>query len=407
MTLASTSRMKVSYAPETVFGETPTVGNHRAVSFTGESLNFNITKETSEEINEYRGSSSAIQVSAEASGSINGEMRYGEYDDLLARTLQNNWEAYGVKGVGDTFEATITATEITASVATSGTSDFTTLKPGQWFMLGGGAGVNAGVLFRVHPSTAPTALTITLDPSTPATPAVAVADVTVLTSRLTNGVDQTSVSIEKCSADTGEYFLYRGMTPSQLNLALNQGARSTVEFAFMGRDSIAGTATALPGVREPSQDFPIMSGTSGTACALWYGGSPLVGTFISSLSLSYDNTLRMQNALCSLGAVGVGSGTIAVSVDISVYFASGRAFYDELLSNANKEVSFTTFDVEGNGYVFTMPKANVASYEVVAGSRDADLMANVTLTGLMHLGAQLPHLQGKVMVIDRIGAPLE
>lgn len=47
----------------------------------------------------------------------------------------------------------------------------------------------------------------------------------------------------------------------------------------------------------------------------------LAGTFINSLSADYDNALRMQNALCSLGAVGIGSGTIAVELTAEVFFA--------------------------------------------------------------------------------------
>lgn len=36
-------------------------------------------------------------------------------------------------------------------------------------------------------------------------------------------------------------------------------------------------------------------------------------------------------------------------------------FYDEFLKNQNKEVAFTCFDVDGNGYVFTLPVANVST----------------------------------------------
>lgn len=406
-TYASTSRVQLAYAIETLFGVTPSVGDHRALRFTGESLNFNLNKETSEEINEYRGSSSMIAVSAEASGSINGEMQFSEYDKFISATLQGSWEGFGTEGVGTAFDGEVTATTIVATAAPTGTDAFTNLKTGQWFMLGGAyAGPNKGKLLRVHSTTAPTADTITLDPGTPALPEAAATGLQITSSRLTNGVDQRSFSLEKLSSDTGEYFLYRGMTPSSMNLNIAQSARSTVEFAFMGRDSVGDTATALPGAKQPSQGHQIMSGVDGTTCALWYGGTPLTGTSLSSLALSYDNALRMQNALCSLGAVGIGSGTIAVSVNVEAYFASGREFYDEFLTNQNKELAFTSFDVDGNGYVFTLPKANVSTYSVTAGSKDADLMASITLTGLMDLSTSDIAKRGKVLIIDRIGAPL-
>ena len=403
MTLASTSRVAITYAEELVFGKTPTTGDHKSLRYTGESLDFSLTKEVSEEINEYRGSSSMIPVSAEASGTINGEMQYAEYDEFIQAVLQDTWKPYGTNGVGAVFEATIGATSITTTVAPTGTSAFTGLRKGQWFMLQGTT-LNAGKLFRVSSATGPTATVITLDPGTPGVPEVAVATAKVSTSRLSNGVTQRSFSLQKNAADVGEYFLYRGMTASRMNLSLATASRTTIDFDFMGRDSKADSSNMLPGSKLASKGFQIMSGVSGTVCTLWYGGAPLVGTFINTLSMSYDNALRMQNALCSLGAVGIGSGTIAVELTAEVFFASGRVFYDEFLQNQNKEVAFTCFDVNGNGYVFTLPVANISTYSVTAGSRDAELMASITFTGLMNLSTADANLRGKVLLIDRVGA---
>ena len=173
----------------------------------------------------------------------------------------------------------------------------------------------------------------------------------------------------------------------------------------MGRDAVAANTTTLPGTPIVSQAYPIMSGVSGTACALWAKGAPLAGTFVNSISLSYDNTLRAQSAICSLGSIGIGSGTINVTADLEVYFANGRAFYDEFLSNANMEIAFTTFDTQGNGYIFTLPQANISSYSLNAGGKDQDLMASISVTGLLDLGNADAALR-KVMFIDRIGAAL-
>ena len=145
---------------------------------------------------------------------------------------------------------------------------------------------------------------------------------------------------------------------------------------------------------------------SGTSCALWAKGAPLAGTFVNSISLSYDNTLRAQSAICSLGSIGIGSGTITATADLEVYFASGRTFYDEFLKNEDIEISFTAFDTEGNGYIFTMPKANISSYTLNAGSRDADLMASISFTALLDMKQTDVNLR-KVMVIDRVGEALD
>lgn len=405
MPLASSSLVQVRYIKESVFGTTPVAGNPKNLRITGESLQFSLSKSSSDEINAYRAVTSMIATSAEASGSLNAEMQFGEYDDLMAGVLQSTWGAFGTNGIGVAFSATLTGTTITASAATTGTSLFTLLKAGQWFTLGGTGTANDGKLFRVSKVTPPTSTVITLDTGTPATPGGPYAATVLKVSRLSNGTTQPSYTIERASTDTSEFFAFRGMTPSALKLSISSGSLSTMEFAFMGRDAVAANATTLPGVPVASQAFPIMSGVSGTACALWAKGAPLAGTFVNSISLSYDNTLRAQSAICSLGSIGIGSGTINVTADLEVYFASGRAFYDEFLSNANMEIAFTAFDTQGNGYIFTLPQANISSYSLNAGGKDQDLMASISVTGLLDLGNADAALR-KVMFIDRIGAAL-
>lgn len=406
MALASTSRVQVSYIKELNFGETPTVGAVKKLRITGESLNFTLNKESSSEINDSRSVSSMVPVSAEASGGIQGEMQYAEYDPLIEAVMQNTFKGIGGTGISTAFGATVTATEITASAAPIGTSAFTTLQLGQWFTLQGTASGNDNTLFRVSKTVPPTSTVITLDPSTPGVVGGPYADAVVVTSRLTNGVTQSSFSLQREIGDVGEYFLFRGMTASSLSLNVASGSLSTIEFSFMGKDSLQKNATMLPAVVTDSQAFQIMSGVSGTTCALWANGVPLAGTFINSVAFSYDNTLRQQTALCSMGAISIGSGQINCTVDIEVYFASGATFYDEFLSNANVEVAFTSYDAEGNGYVFTLPAANVSTYTVNAsGGSDSDLMASISLTALRDAGNANPALR-KVAFIDRIGAPL-
>ena len=406
MALASTSRVQLSYIKEVTFGVTPATGTVRKLRITGESLNFTINKEASSEINDSRSSSSMIPTSAEAAGGVQAEMQFAEYDPFIEATLQSTFSGIGGTGVSTAFEATITATDITATVAPIGTSAFTTLQPGQWFTLSGTSSANDGKLFRVSKVTAPTTTVITLDPGTPGVAGGPYVATKVLAARLTNGVTQPSFTLQRTIGDVGEYFSFRGMTASSMSLNVASGSLSTVEFSFMGKDSAQDNATLLPAVVTDSQSYQIMSGVSGTTCALWAKGAPLAGTFINSISFSYDNSLRQQTALCALGAIGIGSGQINCTADIEVYFASGATFYQEMLDNTNIEIAFTSYDAEGNGYIFTLPAANVSSYTVNAsGGSDSDLMASISLTALRDAANTVPALR-KVLFIDRVGAPL-
>lgn len=405
MALSSTSRVQLRYIKETTFGETPVAGNCKNLRMTGESLNYTLSKESSAEINADRAVSSMIAVSAEANGSVNGEMQFAEYDPLIEAALQSTFSPYGTAGVGASFSGTFATGTITAAVAPTGNSAFTVLQRGQWFTVTGTGTANDNKLFRVSKTTAPTSTVITLDAGTPAIAGGPYASTVVRAARLTNGTTQPSFSIEREVGDVGEFFLFRGMTVSSMNMSISSGALSTVDFAFMGRDSLQDSVTMLPGTPVASQSYQIMSGVAGSSCALWAGGAPLTGTFVNSISMSYDNALRMQRAICALGSVGIGVGTISATFDLEVYFASGATFYNEFLNNTNMEVSFTAFDVDGNGYVFTLPSANISSYTLNADGKDADLMAQISLTALLDSGNAVPALR-KVMFIDRVGAAL-
>ena len=405
--LASTSRVQLRYIKETDFGVTPTNGPASELRMTGESLVFNVTKESSSEINAYRGVSSAVPTNAEASGSINGEMQYAEYDPLIEGVLQDTWKPYGTNGASAALDLSFTANTIESATPTAGVDSFLTLAPGQWFTLSNTGTANDGKMFRVSKVTPPTATVITLDVNTPAVVGSG-ATSKLSVSRLTNGTTQPSFTLEKEMSDVGEFMAFRGMTPSSMNLSITSGAMSTIEIAFMGKDAKPGNATALPTdvPVKPSQGFQVMSGVAGKTCGLWVDGVPLSETFVTSIGLSYDNALRAQGAICALGAVGIGSGSIALTVDLEVYFASGRTFYDEFITNKNVEIAFTAFDAEGNGYMFTMPVANISSYTSSASAKDQDLMASIQLTGLMDLTTTNPALRGKVLFIDRIGVPV-
>lgn len=402
---ASTSLVQLRYIEETEFGLTPPNGPASELRMTGESLTFNVTKESSAEINRFRGVPSMVPTNAEASGSINGEMQYAEYDPLIAAVLQGRFVNMGAAGQSTPAEIEFTTNTLTAAVAGVGENSFLNIKPGQWFTVKGTGTANDGKLLRASKTVPPTATVITLDVNTPAIAGTGATTV-MNAARLTNGTEQRSFTLEKEMSDVGEFLAFRGMTPSSMNMTIASAALTTLEIAFMGKDSVRGQVSSLPidVPVKPSKGFQIMSGVSGTTCGLWIDGVPLTDTAVTSIGLSYDNALRAQQAICSLGAVGIGAGSIALTVDLEVYFARGATFYDELLSNENIEVAFTAFDAQGNGYIFTLPVANVSTYSAPAGAKDQDLMASIQLTALMDLNNTDEALRGKVLFIDRVGA---
>lgn len=492
MALGNSSLVNIAYIKESTFGVIPTSGTPRKLRVTGESLDYSINKEASEEINSSRTTSSMIPLSASASGGLETEVSYLEYDQLLESTLQSIFTPMYVSGK---FTATFTTTKITAGTAP--TPDLTMFKPSMYFTILGSGTANDGKVFKTHASTASTATEITLDASTPAVAGTGAASAgyivnlgvsatftstfgtttvggtayqsitvsgtgapivstlkkgqfftvlgsstsndgkilrshttvtspapdsviildpnttvtagsgsaatTISTSRLVNGSAQTSFTIERQSSDIGEYWAYTGMTPSSMDLSISSGARSTLSFNFMGKGLTRKPSTTnLPAGLLDSKTYDIHSGSTGPSCIIWVDGAPLSGSFVQSLSFTYDNTLREQTAICSLDAIGIGSGTISATGTMEVYFSNG-ALYDKFASNSNVSLTFSTTDTAGNGYVFSIPKANFSKVSTNAGGKDADLMLSLEFTALNDNGNADAALRNLIQ-IDRVGA---
>lgn len=402
MTLASSSLVTVRAIKESVFGVTPVAGNPKVLRVTGESLDYAISKESSKEINASRTVASMIPVTASTSGNVTGELSYTDFDDFMESTLQSTWVPMGASGETTSVTVDFLANSITAAVAPTGADAFTKLQPGQWFRVES-AGLNNGKILRVHPTTAPTTTVITLDPNTPAVVSTAEA-IELQSSRLTHGKLQTSFTIERENSDIGVFIKYMGQTPSKMNVNVASGSLTSVTFDFMGKAALENTATMLPGTPVASSSYDIHSGVSGATNAVWMDGAPVTGTYVKSVSLDFDNSLRNQEAIGTLGAVAVAAGTINCTATASIYFAN-KDLFTKFRQNVNSSLIFASTDADGNGYIFSLPVANISTFKSNAGGKDQDQMAEISFTFLQDRANVVPGLR-KVLFIDRIGKPV-
>lgn len=402
MTLASSSLVTVRSIKEASFGLIPVAGNPKVKRVTGESLDYAISKESSKEINSDRTIASVVPVTANTTGNLTGELSYTDWDDELESVLQSTWAVLGTDGETTAVTVDCTATTITAAVAPTGANAFTNLKPGQWFRVKS-AGANGGKILRVHATTAPTTTVITLDAATPA--AVSTGEsVQLQSSRLTHGTTQTSFTIERQNSDIGVFMAYTGQTPSKLNVNVSSGALTQVTFDFMGKSAKESNTTLLPGTPVPASAYDVHSGVSGATLAVWMDGAPLTGTYIKSVSLDFDNTLRSQEAIGTLGAVAIAGGTIACTATAQIYFAN-KDMFTKFRQNINTSLIFSSTDNDGNGYIFSLPVLNITSYKSNASAKDQDQMLDITFTALADRGNAVAALR-KVLFIDRVGDPV-
>lgn len=392
-TLASSSRAQVRYIEESLFGVTPNTGTPRNLRVTGESLDYAIQTTTSEEIRADRMTTDLVVVGAGASGGLNFELSYNEFDALFAAVLQGTWLTAGANG-----EQTITATfaspanTITASTGTP----FTNIVAGQFIKISGAVNAANNGYFRVLTKTSATVLVLDRN----LTAETSTANVKVSASRLVNGTTQRSYSIEKRFADVDQNFVYRGMTASRMSMSFQSGSLVTGSFEFMGKDSERRTTTSfLPGAPAASQTGTVMNAVAGVGTILENGVALNTSTFISSLSLDIDNSLRGQTAIGVLGNAGIGSGSLKVTGSMEVYFADGT-LYDKLVNNTDSSLVWTVFDKadgSGGGYALNIPKLKFTEGRVQAGAINQDIMVSMGFEGIMS-----PALNAQ-MIVDRFG----
>ncbi len=196
---------------------------------------------------------------------------------------------------------------------------------------------------------------------------------------------------------TPQFFAYRGMCADKMSLKFAAGSVVGGNFGFMGKDAIrADTTTTLPGSPVVSKTHDVMNAVSGVGNLL-EGGAALTGTYIKSVDLSISNSLRAQTAIGTLGAIGIGTGTLQVSGMMEVYLADG-AMWDKFRNNTASSLSLRATDGAGNGYVITLPKLKYGDAKINAGSIDQDLMLSMPFTAIMD------PTSSKTIIIDRAGA---
>lgn len=388
MPLASSNRAQIRYIVESTPGVTPGAGNCTNLRATGESLNFEISTTTSQEIRSDRMVTDVVQTAAQAGGGVNFELSHMEYDPFIEAALQGTWSHYGTDGLGTAASVGIdsTAGTLTWGVAPTGSSTLTNLEVGQWVKIIAPSDAANGAFVKIASRTS---TVVTVHASTPIPGSgnrAAVANVQLKSSVVSNGTTQKFFSIEKEFADIAQFFLYKGMSPSKLSLQFASGAIATGSLEFLGMGSSRAGTRALPGTPVASQTLDVMNAVSGVG-SIQENGSALTGTFIKSLNLDVDNSLRGQDAIGTLGLVGIASGRCNVSGSMELYLADG-AMYDKLINNTATSLSWHVKDGANNGYVLVLPKVKFSGGAVAAGGLDQDVMLSMQWTALMDATTQ-------------------
>lgn len=400
--VASSSLAQIQYVEETVWGQTPVAGQSRKLRMTGESLKFDLQKSESDEINASRQIQSLFVTNASAQGGINFALSYLEYDALLGGLMMSDWSAYGTNGVSSELTGSWDVSDPTKDVLTfavdpAGVDALSGIEIGQWVRLSAGAVTpiaagNVGI-GRV------TGRTSSLLEFEKVAGRVTEAGKTlkIHAARLTHGTTKRSFTLEKMFSDVGQLFRFPGMMVSKMSLSLQKGKEVAGSFDFMGKNGVRDTVTGLPGAIADSYAHPVISPVTGIKNIRMAGQdvNARYQTFLSEMSLDFDNSLAGVDALGELGNVAIRLGTIALGGSFQAYLNDG-SMYDDFVNSITQSLSFVLVDTLGQGYAITLTNIDMSSVDVVAGKKDESVVLQVNWKALMD------PTSGKSIFIDKL-----
>ncbi len=389
--MADSSRAQLYSLKETVWGTTP-VSAMTQQRYTAETLGYNISNVTSNEVRSDRQVMDLIQVGAEASGNVDFELSYGAHDPFLAGALFSEWGTPVAISVADDIAASNAGGTFTSTV-----TDFVAagIVAGQWLRVTGFAaagGANNG-FYQV---TGVTANSVAVSPSPVTDEAASGLTVAIDGTVLRNGVTESSFTLEKAFTDIGKHIAFTGMVANTLSLDIQTGQVLRGSVSFLGRSAAIADASVGSGAPIAAPTHDVMNAVDNIG-EVREAGAVLAGTALRSLSVQVANGLRGIQAVGALGNVDIGAGRCSVTGSVSVYFSDG-AWYQKYLAGSATSLSFRVQDGDGNAYVVTLPKVKLTGGRVLAGGNDRDVMADFDFQALRDSAT------GCTLQIDRFAA---
>ena len=193
-------------------------------------------------------------------------------------------------------------------------------------------------------------------------------------SSMKNGVVAHSFTLQKHFQDLATpYFQnFSGCRIGTLNLDFQTGAILTGSFNVMGCQATQGpTQIAGATFTNPGEGNTPMNAVANVA-SISKDGVPMAAK-IRSTSFALTNNLRGQEAIGTLGYIGIALGRLEITGNIELYFENADE-YTTFLNNQDFEFTFVVRDVDGNEYEFSMPRVKYESGTIQSGGLDQDLV---------------------------------
>ena len=364
MTIASANEAALRFGVESTYNTAP--ANMQVIEATSEDFQQNTQTTRSRKIRADRQSNGAVRTGVNATGTLNGELSYGTFDDLFESLFQSAGWSSAVTVISASVNVAFTASGAVVDLSTGSWTNTPTV--GAWLQIAGSTSNN--VVGKVATATTNqfTLTFATLQDE-------AEGDSVTITqgAQIVNGTTFSSFHFERQYTDlSSEYVRYGGMSPNTFEMAVGTANVVTVAFGFLGSSELSATS-AVDASPTAATTTEVMNTVDHVSSVFENGSSVQV----TSINLRYNNNLGERLAVGTFGAISLRSGTIEVG-------GAGQAYY-ESKALADRSINFTTSsivlvftDAAGNVYVFDVPATKITTNRRNITGQNADVFNDFT-----------------------------
>lgn len=383
--MASSNQVQVALVEESVYGETPAVGDFETARFTSESLSGTPETTESQQIRTDRLSSGQVVTGLEVGGDLNFELAKEDTLDLLMESA--------FLSSFQTSSAVSADLEIdtTAKTLTRLSGDFNNdVEVGDFITLAGFTNTVNNTQVQVATINSATEIGIVFPEDvvdeTETGTSFTVAD------KMSVGTTKKSFSMIKSFEDLSDKAInYRGMLVSDMNLSVTYGEIVTGSFTFSGNDYEPVDVAADFMTDGRTVNAPATTQSMNGSIDMPFVSSDNVGTLdgvdfcIQSVEITLSNNLTAQTCIGKAAPNDYSPGTAQFEVSLTAYFANENF---NILEKKQTQESFALgFQIKnGDGwYGFYIPALQVSFDDPASGGANQDVFLN--MTGQAKVGA--------------------
>ncbi len=383
--MSSSNQVAIRFIEESVYGETPGVGNFSTARFTSETLSGSPETTESQQIRTDRLSSGQVVTGLTVSGDINYELAAeAELHAFFESAMYNSFVSDTPVNVDMTIDTTLdtltrTGGDWNADVAIGDVltlSGFSDSRNNTQVMV---IAINSATEIKFA---GPEDLQDEVGSGT----AFVVAD------KITIGTTKKSFSMEKAFLDlTDKAIIYRGQIAGTMSLNATYGQIATGTFNFSGNDyqTVDAAADFITDGRtiEPPATTNSMNGSVDMPYLVTSATGILseADFCIQSVEMNLNNNLTAQNCIGQIAPDDYSEGTAQIEVSITAYLSNESwQLLGKKLTQEPFAVGFLIKNVNGF-YGFFMPAVQVSFEDPSSPGQNQDVLIN--MSGVAKVGA--------------------